>query len=210
MPAVDEWVIRKAVDLLSQWQRAHRDAEPPTVAIKLADETVAGGGAGVLISRVSAEAGVSSKALCLEIGESAVAADSARVADLSRELHAAGCQTAIEHCGTGMAAFTLLHLLALDYLKIAGHVVRGVARDPVSRILAVALNQTGHALGLRTIGTEAESGEAIAALREIGVDLVQGFGIARPEPLEAALDRLGSALVPTPRPAPLDPSEVIP
>jgi Amt family ammonium transporter len=131
-----------------------------------------------------------------------VIADPVRAADLLRGLRTAGCQTAVEHCGTGMAAFTLLQGLALDYLKIAGHVVRGVPRDPLSRILAAALNEVGHALGLRTIGAGAEDDAAITALREIGVDLVQGFGVGRPEPFEAALDRLGIALSPAPRPAP--------
>jgi Amt family ammonium transporter len=202
MPHVDEWVVRRAAEGLARWQRAHLGANPPTVAVNLADETVAGGDAVVVISRVLAEAGVAAKALCLEIGESAVVADRARAAGMLRALRDAGCQTAVEHCGTGMAAFTLLQGLALNYLKIAGHVVRGLARDPLSRILAGALNQVGHSLGLRTIGAEAEDEGAIAALREIGVDLVQGFYVGRPEPFETALDRLGAALSPAPRRAP--------
>jgi diguanylate cyclase (GGDEF)-like protein/PAS domain S-box-containing protein len=202
MPAVDEWVVQRAAEGLSRWQRAHPGADPPTVAINLADETVAGGGAEATVSRVLAKTGVPARALCLEIGESAVVADSTRAADLLRALRAVGCQTGVEHCGTGMAAFTLLHGMALDYLKIAGHVVRGLARDPLSRILAGALNQVGHSLGLRTIGAEAEDEGAIAALREIGVDLVQGFYVGRPEPFETALDRLGAALSPAPRRAP--------
>ncbi|RPJ57683.1 MAG: EAL domain-containing protein, partial [Acidobacteria bacterium] len=199
MPQVDEWVVRRAAEGLAGWQRAHPGANPPTVAVNLADETVAGGDAMAVISRVLAAAGITTTALCLEIGESAVVADPTRAADLLRALRAAGCQTAVEHCGTGMAAFTLLQGLALDYLKIAGHVVRGLVRDPVSRILAAALNQIGHSLGLRTIGTEAEDEGAVAALREIGVDLVQGFSVGRPEPFEVALDRLGAALSPAPR-----------
>jgi EAL domain-containing protein (putative c-di-GMP-specific phosphodiesterase class I) len=190
MPQVDEWVVRRAAEGLAGWQRAHPGAHAPTLAVKLADETVAAGSAGTVIPRVLAEAGVAAAALCLEVGESAVVADPTRAADLLRVLRVAGCQTAVEHCGTGMAAFTLLQGLALDYLKIAGHVVRDLVRDPVSRILAVALNQVGHSLGLRTIGTEAEDERAIAALREIGVDLVQGFCLGRPEPFEAALVQL--------------------
>jgi diguanylate cyclase (GGDEF)-like protein/PAS domain S-box-containing protein len=191
MPQVDEWVVRRAAEGLAEWQRAHPDATPPTLAVKLADETVAEGDAAAGIPGVLTEAGVAASALCLEVGESAVVADPARAADLLRALRVAGCQTAVEHCGTGMAAFTLLQGLALDYLKIAGHVVRGLVRDPVSRILAVALNQVGHSLGLRTIGAEAEDEWAIAALREIGVDLVQGFCVGQPEPFEAALGRVG-------------------
>jgi len=202
MPAVDGWVVRRAAEELSRWQCAHPGADPPAVAVNLADETVAGGDAVAVISRVLEGTGVPAKALCVEIGESAVIADPTRAADLLRALRAAGCQTAVEHCGTGMAAFTLLQGLALDYLKIAGHVVRGLARDPVTRILASALNQIGHSLGLRTIGAEAEDEGAIAALREIGVDFVQGFCVARPEPFEAALDSLDAVLSPAPRPAP--------
>jgi diguanylate cyclase (GGDEF)-like protein/PAS domain S-box-containing protein len=202
MPAVDGWVVRRAAEGLSRWQRAHPGVHPPTVAVNLADETVAGGDVVGVISEVLEEAGVRAKALCLEVGESAVIADSTRTADLLHSLRAAGCQTAVEHCGTGMAAFTLLQGLALDYLKIAGHVVRGLAHDPVSRILASALNQVGHSLGLRTIGAEAEDDGAITALREIGVDLVQGFSIGRPEPFEAALDRLDAVPSSAPRSAP--------
>jgi EAL domain-containing protein (putative c-di-GMP-specific phosphodiesterase class I) len=91
-----------------------------------------------------------------------------------------------------MAAFTLLRGLQLDYLKIAGHIVRGLPRDPVSRALATALNQVGHILGLRTIGAEAEDREAIAGLREVGVDFAQGFGVGRPEPFDDAIERLGA------------------
>jgi diguanylate cyclase (GGDEF)-like protein/PAS domain S-box-containing protein len=201
MPAVDGWVVRQATEGLSGWQRAHPGAHPPTLAVNLADETVTGGDAVAVISQVLEGTGVPARALCVEIGESAVTADPRRAADLLRALRAAGCQTAVEHCGTSMAAFTLLPGLALDYLKIAGHVVRGLARDPVSRILASALNQIGHSLGLRTIGAEAEDEGAIAALREIGVDLVQGFCVGRPEPFEAALDSLNAGLSPAPHPA---------
>jgi diguanylate cyclase (GGDEF)-like protein/PAS domain S-box-containing protein len=194
MPAVDGWVVRRAAEELSRWQRAHPGADPPTVAVNLADETVAGGDAVAMISQVLEGTTVPGKALCVEIGESTVIADPTRAAELLRGLRAAGCQTAVEHCGTGMAAFTLLQGLALDYLKIAGHVVRGLARDPVARILGSALNQIGHSLGLRTIGAEAEDEGAIVVLREIGVDLVQGFCVGRPGPFEAALDSLDAVL----------------
>jgi Amt family ammonium transporter len=201
MPEVDEWVTRRAVEALSRWKRANPGADLPTVAINLADETVGWAGARDLVPRVLAGSGVPAKALCFEINESALVADTRQASDLLRALRAAGSQTAVEHCGTGMAAFTLLQGLALNYLKIAGQVVRLMARDPVSRILGAALNQVGHALGLRTIGAEVEDEGTIAVLREVGVNLIQGFGVGRPEPFEAALDRLGMALNP-PRPAP--------
>ena len=189
MPAVDRWVIREAIQRLSDWQRAHPGVEPPTAAINLDDETVAAGKVLTLVQAELARTGVRPHALCFEVSEAAVVSHTATSATLLRELRAAGCQTALEHCGTGMAAFTLLRRLQLDYLKIAGHIVRGLARDPVHRALATALNDVGHALGLKTIGVQVEGPEVLAWLRRIGVDYAQGFEIGRPEPLEDAIAR---------------------
>ncbi|HEX2642037.1 MAG TPA: EAL domain-containing protein [Thermoanaerobaculia bacterium] len=38
-------------------------------------------------------------------------------------------------------------------------------------------------MGIRTIAESVENRATLEALREIGVDYAQGFGIARPEPL---------------------------
>jgi diguanylate cyclase (GGDEF)-like protein len=187
MPEVDAWVIRQAIEGLARWRRLHPAAEVPTVAINLSDDTVAAGGVEAVIAEALAGGKVPARALCFEIGHSAVVADARRAADLLRALRLAGCQTTVEHCDTGVAGLIQLKELALDYLKIAGQVMRDLAGDPVSRILAAALNQIGHTLGLRTIGCEAEDEKTVAALRELGVDLAQGFGIALPVPFEQAL-----------------------
>jgi len=196
MPSIDRWVLKQTVRRLSDWQRAHPGVEPPTVAINLADETVTGGDAMELVHGELAGADVQPRALCFEISESALVANPAASAHLLRRLHAAGCQTALEHCGSGMAAFTVLRRLQVDYLKIAGHIVRGLARDPVDRALATALNEVGHVLGLRTIGVQVERPEVLACLRRIGVDYAQGFDIGRPEPFDDAIGQLGGPAQP--------------
>ncbi len=190
MPRVDRWVIHRAVRGLSEWQRAYPGLEPPTLALNLADQTVIGGEVVGMVQEALAAAGVKPDVLCFEIAESVAAADAAASIRLVSELRAAGCQVTLEHCGSGMVAFTLLRRLPVHYLKIAGHLVRGLARDPVDRALATALNEVGHALGLATIGVEVESPEVLAWLRRLGVDHAQGYSIGRPEPFDAALEGL--------------------
>jgi diguanylate cyclase (GGDEF)-like protein/PAS domain S-box-containing protein len=192
MSSVDGWVIRRAVRRLSEWQRTHPGVKLPALAINLADETVVEGKVVALTRAALAGVDVPPDALCFEITESVVVAHPAASADLLRGLRAAGCRTTLEHCGSGMAAFTLLRGLQVDYLKIAGHIVRSLPRDPVNRALATALNEVGHILGLRTIGAEAEDLEVIACLRRVGVDFAQGFGVGRPEPFDDAIERLGA------------------
>ena len=190
MPAVDRWVVCEAIRRLSDWQRAHPGVEPATAAINLDDETVAAGMVLALVQTELARTAVPPRALCFEVTEAVAVAHTAATAKLIRGLRVAGCQTALEHCGTGMAAFTLLRRLQPDYLKIAGHIVRGLARDPVHRALATALNDVGHVLGLKTIGVQVEGPGVLEWLRRIGVDYAQGFGIGLPERLEDALARL--------------------
>jgi EAL domain-containing protein (putative c-di-GMP-specific phosphodiesterase class I) len=191
MARVDGWVIQRAVRELSEWQRTHPGVRPPGVAINLADETVAAGEVVAMVRAALADSGVPPDSLCFEITESALVADPVASAEVLRGLRAAGCQTTVEHCGSSMAAFTLFRGLQLDYLKIAGHIVRSLSHDPVNRALASALNQVGHFLGLRTIGAEAEAPEVIDSLREVGVDFAQGYGVGRPEPFDDAIARLG-------------------
>ena len=193
MPTIDRWVVHEAIQRLSDWQLVHPGRKHVTIAINLDDETVAAGGVLALVREELARTGVRAQALCFEVSESAVVAHPAAGTSLLHDLRAAGCQTTLEHCGSGMAAFTLLRRLQPDYLKIAGHIVRGLARDPVQRALATALNEVGHVLGLKTIGVQVDGLAALACLRRIGVDYGQGFGIGRPEPLEDAIARLGPA-----------------
>lgn len=47
------------------------------------------------------------------------------------------------------------------------------------------INRLAHIMKIKTIAELVESQEIAYKLREIGVDFVQGFGIAQPQPLNA-------------------------
>ncbi|HET9726531.1 MAG TPA: EAL domain-containing protein, partial [Gemmatimonadales bacterium] len=191
MPILDDWVIREAMRRLGDWSDAHPSWPCPRVAINLSEETVAAGNAPAVIEGALASHGVPPDALCFEVSEATIMAHPAAGMDLFRRLRSLGCRSTIEHCGTGIAAFTHLRRLRPDFLKMAGHIVREVDRDPVQCALATALNQVGHVLGMGTIGFQVERPAALAELRRLGVDYAQGFGIGRPEPLSQALARAG-------------------
>ncbi|MGH9362091.1 MAG: EAL domain-containing protein, partial [Thermoanaerobaculia bacterium] len=85
----------------------------------------------------------------------------------------------------GLSSFAYLKNLPVDFLKIDGEFVRGMAAGTVERALVASINQIGHLLGIRTIAESVEDADTLAALREIGVDYAQGFGVAPPQPLPA-------------------------
>ena len=130
------------------------------------------------------EYGVQPRLICFEITETATIANMNRALRLISELRARGCRFALDDFGTGLASFAYLKNLPVDFLKIDGTFIRDVVGDPVNTAIVKAINEIGHALGIRTIAEYVEGSETLQALRNLGVDYGQGYGIARPRPLE--------------------------
>jgi EAL domain-containing protein (putative c-di-GMP-specific phosphodiesterase class I)/PAS domain-containing protein len=129
--------------------------------------------------------------LCFEIDAHRVSEHVAAAAAMAAPLRAAGCAVALAGFGAEKAAFDLLrgshaeHLaqVELDYLKIDGNLVLNILRDKVALARVAAINKVAHARRLLTVAEYVESDEILAALRRIGVDFAQGFGVATPRPL---------------------------
>jgi EAL domain-containing protein (putative c-di-GMP-specific phosphodiesterase class I) len=122
--------------------------------------------------------------LCFEITETAAIGNLAVVNEFIQELKALGCQFALDDFGSGLSSFTYLKNLKVDYLKIDGAFVKGMASDSVDCSMVEAIHRIGRQVGLRTIAEYVESEAVLEKLREIGVDYAQGNHLHRPEPLE--------------------------
>lgn len=55
---------------------------------------------------------------------------------------------------------------------------------PVNCAVVEAANQNGHAMGMQTIAEFVENGEILRVLGEIGVNYAQGYGVAKPAPMD--------------------------
>ena len=71
----------------------------------------------------------------------------------------------------------------MDYLKISGDLVLNILRDPVDLAKVTAINHAAHSMGIATIAEFVENEQTLSKLRDLEVDLAQGFGISRPRPL---------------------------
>src|SRR5690606_15833417 len=98
------------------------------------------------------------------------------------ELRALGCHFSLDDFGAGMSSFAYLKHLPVDYLKIDGGFVKDMADDPIDRAMVKAIHNVGHVMGKKTIAEFVDGDRCIAALREIGVDYAQGYGVAKPRP----------------------------
>jgi EAL domain-containing protein (putative c-di-GMP-specific phosphodiesterase class I) len=99
-----------------------------------------------------------------------------------------GCRFVLDDFGSGLSSFSYRRNFPVDFIKIDGQFVRGIARDPIQRALVESINHVGHVMQMKTIAEWVEDDEILALTRLMNVDYVQGFGIARPRPLTRILE----------------------
>jgi len=108
------------------------------------------------------------------------AMDTDHILNILRAYRAMGFKTAIDDFGAGYAGLGLLTLFQPDIVKLDMALIRDIDTDPIKRtIVRNTLNM------LRDLGVEpiCEGVETLAehdVLRDLGVDLMQGYLLAKP------------------------------
>jgi len=118
-----------------------------------------------------------------EITETAAIANFEEARYFMSELKKIGCCFALDDFGSGLSSFAYLINLPVDYLKIDGAFVKNISHNLISQALVEGFNRIAHAMNLETIAEFVEDETILEKLREIGVDYAQGYGIARPVPI---------------------------
>jgi len=182
MEEIDRWVVRTLLSWGAARLKSHSATQLPMMCVNVSGAALTNSTFAGAVREELRKSGYPPRALCFELNER----DVIEHHDSAQEFIAAlkpGCRFTLDAFGSVKVSFSHLAGLAIDYIKIDGVIVQHVLRDPSELAKARAINLTCQKLGVRTIAEFVESRETLDKLREIGVDYVQGFGIARPEPL---------------------------
>ena len=121
-----------------------------------------------------------------------------------QELHKLGVQLSIDDFGTGYSSLSYLSHLPVDKLKIDQSFIRNFASDPSAAVLARAIIELGHCLGMKVIAEGVETKDQMDYLRANGCDEGQGYYFGRPskgDPLDLPTGADTTDLAETPRPS---------
>lgn len=93
-----------------------------------------------------------------------------------------GCRIDLDDFGTGHASITNIKRFSVDRIKIDRSFVTQLDTDSEQQDIVAAILTMAGRLGLDTLAEGVETPGEHAALRALGCDYIQGFGVARPMP----------------------------
>ena len=179
MEEVDQWVIKRSLAMI-----AKQDSEHPMLSINLSGQSFSHPRfLNFLVDAIDGS-GVPPERLCFEITETTAIANFVQAQQLINILKGMGCHFALDDFGSGMSSFSYLKKLPVDYLKIDGSFVKNMHLDQRDYAMVEAINNLGHVMGMKTVAEFVENDEIHQCLQRLHVDFAQGYGIAKPAPLE--------------------------
>lgn len=120
--------------------------------------------------------------LTLELLESGEVPEGS-IAVAMRKFKALGVQLAEDDLGAGYSSLTRLRQFPFDWIKLDRGIVRLADGDKTEALRFIfLLTRLGHGLGKQVVVEGVESADLLEAVRLLGVDAAQGYGIARPMP----------------------------
>jgi EAL domain-containing protein (putative c-di-GMP-specific phosphodiesterase class I) len=144
------------------------------------------------VAEVLRDTGLDPARLVLEITESLLLSETETTPARLRQLKALGLRLAIDDFGTGYSSPAYLRRFPVDIIKIDKSFVDEVADDPEAAALSRAIVELGRTLRLSTVAEGIEDPAQLAALRDFGCRLGQGYHFAKPldpDELEIVLQR---------------------
>ena len=183
MPALDRWVVSRLVQRMARGSlRGFRQFSVNVASATLQDFSFPGH-----VAQTLRQFGVPAEALCFEIDEVDVLGRLNAAVRFGTAVRALGCRVAIDGFGRRAATFAPLKTLRVDFIKVDGSITRRVlsANTALNKLRAIV--RVAQTIRIGVIAEFVEEAEVLARLIGLGVEYAQGFGIARPAPIDDLL-----------------------
>ena len=166
---IDRWVIREVLQLLTL------NSHIPAIAVNLSGRSVS---ESTLVQYIGDQLriyGVEPHRLIVEITESVAVTDLHDAQRLIEALRLLGCRICLDDFGAGFASFAYLRHLNVDTIKIDGQFIRNLHIDTDNQVFVRAMIDVARGLGKTIMAEYVEDAKVLTILKNLGVDLVQGF-----------------------------------
>ncbi len=181
-----DWVLRRAAADLAQLGTANVGINVSVVQLRRADFAER-------VTAILADSGVTGSQVVIEITESLPLQSGTVELGNIETLRALGVRVAIDDFGTGFASLEYLRGFPFDIIKIDRSYVMNLPSSRIDGLIVSAIAKIARSLKVEVIAEGVETTEQLEFLQRAGVTGLQGYLLARPEPLQLLAPRLASA-----------------
>lgn len=180
------WVMEEAMRVEAAWQAELGD-KAPFMSINLSVKQFLHDDLADQIRSCLEKTGVEPGGIKLEITESALSEDPARVTQLLENLVAKGVSFSLDDFGTGYSSLGYLSSFPVKTLKVDKSFVDQLGEDGKKTRITSAIVSLAHTLGMDVVAEGIEHEAQWHRLRDLKCEFGQGYHFSRPLPLAQAL-----------------------
>ncbi|WP_455217082.1 EAL domain-containing protein [Kaarinaea lacus] len=189
---IDRWVVSAAIKNISRLQGASQGEASGIYGVNLSGQSLGDSAFVEYVEDLFQEHKVNPGMICFEITETSAILDQKIALTIINKLKRSGCRFALDDFGTGVSSYLYLKTYPFDYVKIDGSFIRNIENSPVDAVMVESICRVASVMGIKTIAEFVEQEELIEKLKNIGVDFVQGYAIAKPAPLTEWMNKPAS------------------
>ena len=141
-----------------------------------------------LLLDLSRENEIDATRLTIEIVEHAPFWDGPGFLRALSEIRGAGMQVALDDVGLGQSNYRMMLDCRPDYFKIDRYLIHGCEKDRYRTAILESIVTLAERFGARAVAEGVEQPEDLEVVYGMGIELVQGYLLGRPAPVEDFID----------------------
>ncbi|WNV04484.1 EAL domain-containing protein [Candidatus Methylospira mobilis] len=192
---IGSWVLRTATADALRWHASYAEkAEQVKLSVNVSARQLLTSDLVGMVERIIDESAIAPALLKLEITESMIMEDPARVEAMMLRLKDMGVCLSLDDFGTGYSSISYLHRYPFDTLKLDRSFVSTMFDRKQSMPIIQAVVRLAEALNIETIAEGVETENQARTLLDIGCDYLQGYFFGRPMTIDDANQLVADSL----------------
>jgi diguanylate cyclase (GGDEF)-like protein/PAS domain S-box-containing protein len=174
------WALREACRQLVEWWSSIPGTQALWVSVNMSARQLAQPNVAEMVLAILEETGLPPTALKIEITETTLIENSARVSELLGTLRTAGIKICMDDFGTGYSSLSYIQRLPIDVLKIDRSFVQSLQHGGERSEITQTIIALAHALGLQAVAEGTETRAQADRLQDLQCRYAQGWLFSKP------------------------------
>ncbi len=181
---VEKWILNKVCLQLNEWKEKGYKVVP--ISVNISPVSFKKGDLKINLTNITKNHNIDPEFITIEITESSFIDNFEFALGLLNEMKIEGFKISIDDFGTGYSSLSYLRNIPADILKIDISFIRDIFYDQYDLAVVETIINISKKFEMKTIAEGVETIEQLELLRKLGCDMLQGYLLSKPIPVEEA------------------------